>query len=428
MRINPVSSLEGNVTVPGDKSISHRYAILAGMAEGQSVLSNFSASEDCHSTLRCLAQLGIEFSEAGSEVVIQSRGWRRIEQPSSSLDAGNSGTTIRMLSALLASRPIESVIGGDASLNRRPMGRIIDPLTKMGAEITAQETSLPPLTIKGTHLLPISYTLPMASAQVKSCILLAGLTAAGTTTVVEPVQSRDHTERALPLFGASFEKQGNRLSVVGPADLRGLEMRIPGDISSAVFFIAAAVLLPGSHLRLPGIGVNPTRAAFLELLEQAGASIERENLTFSAGEPICDLVVRYDESFLERFPSVIEGTLIPNLIDEIPILAVLGTRLRNGLTIRDAGELRKKESDRILSITSNLKSLGLEVEETAEGFHIPPGQRIRGGSVSTYGDHRIAMSFAVAGLIAEGPVEIDDPACAGVSFPRFFEVLSAISK
>lgn len=428
MRINPVSSLEGNVTVPGDKSISHRYAILAGMAEGRTVLSNFSASEDCHSTLRCLAQLGIEFSETGSEVVINSRGWRHIEQPDAPLDAGNSGTTIRMLSALLASRPIESVIGGDESLNRRPMGRIIDPLSRMGAEITAQEANLPPLTIKGTNLLPVSYTLPIASAQVKSCVLLAGLTAAGTTTVVEPVQSRDHTERALPLFGARFEKQGNRLSVVGPSNLQGLAMRIPGDISSAVFFIAAAVLLPGSHLRLSGIGVNPTRAAFLELLERAGASIQRENPTHSAGEPICDLVVRYNDSFQDRFPSVIEGSVIPNLIDEIPILAVLGTRLRNGLTIRDAGELRKKESDRIVSITSNLRSLGLDVEETAGGFHIPPGQRIQGGSIRTFGDHRIAMSFAVAGLIAEGPVEIDDPACAGVSFPNFFKVLSAISK
>jgi len=428
MRIEAASRLRGSVLVPGDKSISHRYAILAGMAEGRSRIANFSASQDCHSTLGCLSELGVEVQERGSEVTVTSRGWPHLRQPCRPLDAGNSGTTIRLLSGVLASRPIRTVIGGDESLNKRPMRRIIEPLTMMGARIDATAGQFPPLTIEGSELRPISYELPVASAQVKSCVLLAGLTASGTTTVIERQPSRDHTERALACFGGRIEQIGNRLRVSGPSSLTPGDVRVPGDFSAAVFFILAGAMIPGSEIELPGVGINRSRTALLSLLTESGADITTGNPREENGEPVADLRVRFRAATLQQFPRQIEADLIPNVIDEIPALAVFGTRLENGLEIRHASELRKKESDRIRSIVDNLRGLGVGVEEFEDGFFVPGNQPLRGGQVRTFGDHRIAMAFALAGLISEGPVELDDPGCAAVSFPDFYNQLELVAR
>lgn len=428
VRIKPAAELHGRIELPGDKSISHRFAILGAMAQGRTRITNYSASEDCRSTLRCLRELGIEevHVEAGL-VEMVSPGSGRLTEPSRPLDAGNSGTTIRLLSGLLAAQPFVSRIAGDASLNQRPMRRIVEPLSRMGATIRCREGEYPPLEIHGALLRPIRYVLPVASAQVKSCVLLAGLTAPGLTTVVEPAPSRDHTERALHVFGASVQRNGAEISVRGPLHLHGAVVQVPGDLSSASFIVTAALLRPGSQVTLPGVGVNPTRDRFLRLLEDSGAGIRRRNETQVSDEPVCDLEITGGLDFLETFPRVIEGNQIPNLIDEIPILAILGTRLPDGLEVRDAGELRKKESDRIDAVVRNLQAVGVEAEELPDGFRVPPTPKIGGGSVKTRGDHRIAMAFAVAGLLSEDGVEIDQPDCADVSFPGFFDVLNRLA-
>jgi 3-phosphoshikimate 1-carboxyvinyltransferase len=397
MRIEPAQELEGEFEVPGDKSISHRYGILGAMASGLTTIRGFSSSRDCWSTLACVENLGCSVRKLGSDVEIESSGWRSVKSPADPLDAGNSGTTIRLLSALLSSAPISSEIGGDESLNNRPMARIVEPLSRMGAQIEAREGKYPPLSIEGRPLTPTCYELPVASAQVKSCVLLAGLTAAGKTTVIEKTQSRDHTERTLPVFGVRFEKAEKKLSVWGPSEPKGTLVHVPGDISSAIYFIVAALLIPGSQLRIKNLGVNPTRSGLLTLLRNSGARITLENEREVTAEPWADVVVRYEAGFLENFPAMIESHWIPNLIDEIPILAVLGTRLKNGLRIRNAAELRHKESDRIRSIVQNLGALGIETEEYPDGFNIPPGQALRGGK------------------------------CADISFPGFFDLLDLVS-
>ncbi len=427
MRVEPVRRLEGVVAIPGDKSISHRFAILGAMAEGCTNITNFSSSADCSSTLGCIGRLGVSVERDGSEVSITSHGWSQWTEPRELLDAGNSGTTVRLLSGTLAGRAMRSTISGDESLNRRPMGRIIRPLTAMGAEIQAREGEFPPLIINGRELTPLRYELPVASAQVKSCVLLAGLTATGVTTVVEPVQTRDHTERALPAFGIPVSIAGMEISVEGPARLTPATVQVPGDLSSAVFFVVAALLLSRSELRLSAVGVNPSRAGLLGLLEEGGAAIERTGERLVGMEPVCDLTVRSDSAFLGAFPSRLGGAIIPNVIDEIPILSVLGTRIPGGLTVADAGELRKKESDRIQALVTNLRSVGVAAEEAPDGLFVPYTPRISGGSVRTYGDHRIAMAFAVLGLMAENGVEIDDPGCAAVSFPGFFDSIQSVA-
>ena len=427
IQIEPVRTLRGEVQIPGDKSISHRYAMLAAMAQGVTRIANFSASRDCQATLNCVGALGVEVKQSQTTVEISSAGWDNFMQPDRVLDVENSGTTIRLLSSLLACREFVSSIQGDESLNRRPMGRIMNPLTLMGAEIEAREGQYPPLTIRGSRLQGIRYSLPVASAQVKSCVLLAGLTARERTTVVELTPSRDHTERALPFFGARLEQRqdgddGRReISVSGPTELRATSMEIPADFSSAVYFILGAVLAPGSDVVLRNVGVNPTRTGFLSLLEESGSQIAKSNSREANGEPICDLRIGSTDSVWERFPKEIRGSWIPNLIDEIPALAVLGVRLKQGLIVRDAQELRKKESDRIQAVVSNLRQLGVEAEELPDGLVVPPKQRVRGGKVETFGDHRIAMAFALAALIADAPVELDHPECVDVSFPGFFD-------
>ena len=428
-RIDPVQApLKGEVQVPGDKSISHRYALLGGMARGTTRIRNFSSSEDCQATLSCIEALGVGVVRDAFQVEISSPGWRRFTAPARALEVQNSGTTIRLLSALLAAGRFSSQVQGDSSLNQRPMKRIMDPLSRMGARIEAREGRFPPLLIQGGRLTGIRYRLPIASAQVKSCVLLAGLMAEGETEVEETGPSRDHTERALPFFGAALMQNGARLRVRGGARLRGVDFRIPGDFSSALFFLVASLLVPGSRIALKGVGVNPTRAGFLPLLEQAGIRVERSNATENNGEPACDLQIRPDSQVRKQFPNEISGDWVARLIDEIPALAILGTSLERGFTVRDAQELRHKESDRIRSVVVNLRRLGVEVRELPDGFVIPPGSRIRGGEVRTFGDHRIAMAFALAGLVAESPVELDRPECVAVSYPDFFRHLEGVCR
>ena len=376
MIIQPVSCLRGELTLPGDKSISHRYAILGAMANGTTRISQFSQSEDCQSTLRCLKKLGLGIRQSEREVEIQSEGWTRFQKPKELLDAGNSGTTVRLLSALLSASPFVSTIQGDDSLNRRPMERIIRPLTQMGAKIEAVQDEYPPLRITGSQLRGIHYRLPMASAQVKSCVLLAGLMAQGETTVVEDVPSRDHTERALPFFDVVLTEAEQQLKVKGPVSLKAVQMEIPGDFSAAVFFIVAALLVPDAEIYLRRVGVNPSRTGLLTLLEASGARVERTNPREFNAEPVCDLKICFSHEPLRRFPAEINGKWLPNMIDEIPALAVLATRLERGLRVRGGEELRKKESDRIKSVVVNLRNLGVQVEEYPDGFFVPPNQQI----------------------------------------------------
>ena len=422
--LSPARKLVGTIQVPGDKSISHRLAMLAAIADGQTSIENFASSQDCQSTISCLKLLGVPAQTTGeNQLTLFGRGLQGLTAPREVLDAGNSGSTIRMLSGILAGQSFQTQITGDASLRRRPMARIIAPLSQMGARIQARENNYPPLLIQGGRLQGIQYLLPVASAQVKSAVLLAGLLAEGETEVIEPAPTRNHTEVALKEFGAEVSVQGNRISLKGRQRLRAVKSRVPGDISSAAFFLVAATLLPGSEIILTGVGLNPGRRAIVDLLREMGASIEILNHQALAGEPVADLRVK---SALLQGGSI-SGDKIPQVIDEIPILAVLATQTQEGLQIRDAGELRFKESDRIRSIVENLRSMGASVEEFADGMFVPGRQSLDGSRIRSHGDHRIAMAFGVAGLIAKGETSIEGSDCAAISFPGFFEVLDRVA-
>jgi 3-phosphoshikimate 1-carboxyvinyltransferase len=420
--LNKVDSFSGSVPLPGDKSISHRYAMLAAIAEGTSVIRHFAASRDCHSTLECLQTLGVEVSESRGAVTIRGRGLRGLRAPQKILDAGNSGTTIRLLSGILGGHPFESTLTGDDSLSSRPMGRIIRPLQSMGAAIESRERDLPPLKIRGGSLQGIRYSLPVASAQVKSCVLLAGLYGKGTTAVEETIPTRDHTEIALREFGCVLRIAGNWIEVDPEPRLRAQQLTVPGDLSGAAFFLVAAALIPNSNILLPGVGLNHRRRELLNYLMRAGMDLSVENESEEAGEPRGDLRVRYCPRLLERTLPPIRGAEAAALIDEIPVLSVLGSQASGGLEISDARELRVKESDRISAIAANLRSMGAEVAEKPDGLILSGGQRLHGADIVTRGDHRIAMAFAVAALSAEGETRIHDAECADVSFPGFWNV------
>jgi 3-phosphoshikimate 1-carboxyvinyltransferase len=426
--LNPITSLSGSVPLPGDKSISHRYAMLAAIAEGVSEIRHFAASRDCYSTLECLQALGVELGESGETVVIRGRGFRGLRAPRRILDAGNSGTTIRLLSGILAGHPFESTITGDASLSNRPMGRILRPLQSMGATIESRERDLPPLKIRGGSLRGIRYSLPVASAQVKSCVLLAGLYGTEPTAVEESIPTRNHTEIALREFGAAPRITGNWIEVDPDPRLQAQKLTVPGDLSGAAFFLVAAALIPNSNLLLPGVGLNGRRRELLNYLVRAGMDLAVENESEAAGEPRGDLRVRYSPDLLKKALPPIRGAEAASLIDEIPVLAVLGSQASGGLEISDARELRVKESDRISAIASNLSSMGAEVAEKQDGLMISGGRRLRGAEIATLGDHRIAMAFAIAALTAEGETRIQDAECADVSFPGFWSALGKICK
>jgi 3-phosphoshikimate 1-carboxyvinyltransferase len=398
--------------------------MISAIANGESRIHNYSTGADCHSTLGCVRALGIDVEIDGTEVLIRGNGLEGLRTPAGDLDAGNSGSTIRMLSGILAAQPFVTRVFGDESLSRRPMQRIMRPLAEMGAEIRAREDKFPPLEIHGTRLRPIDYTLPVPSAQVKTCVLFAGLFAEGQTSVSEPVASRDHTEVALREFGAELSVLERKITVAGRPRLTGRELTVPSDLSSAAFFIVAALLVPGSQLTIRGVGLNPTRSALLDLLTGMGAKILIPTLESRNGELIGDIVVQHSD----LKGGTVEGALTAALIDEIPVLAVLGAATEEGLTVRDAGELRVKETDRIRTVVENLGRLGVEAEERSDGMVIPGRQKFRGAAFDSFGDHRIAMAFAVAALRAEGESVIEGAEAASVSFPEFWSTLARIAQ
>ena len=421
--IRPAQGISGSVRLPVDKSISHRYAMLGGIAEGTTKLENFSSGADCASTLGCLRSLGVKWERDGGSVVIEGTG-SRLLAPVAPLDCGNSGSTIRMLSGILAGQAFTSELMGDESLSRRPMARIITPLEMMGARIDARDGGRPPLRISGAKLKAIDYKLPVASAQVKTSLLFAGLFAEGTTRIEEPIQTRDHGELALQAFGARLDRRMREVSINGGQTLHAIEARVPGDISSAAFFLCAAGLFPESQLAIPGLLLNPTRARLLDFLIGLGLKITMTDLEEQHGELVGTVQVQGGTLKGAR----VAGADAAALIDEIPVLAAIAPYTSDGIEIRDARELRVKESDRIASVAKNLRLMGAEVEEFDDGLRIGGGQQLHGASLDSFGDHRIAMAFAVAALRANGETEITGADSAVISYPEFFEALEGLAQ
>jgi 3-phosphoshikimate 1-carboxyvinyltransferase len=428
LQLSPVQTIRGRISVPGDKSISHRALMLGAIAEAETRIRGLAPGEDVRSTLRCLRQLGVIIEDINSEVTIEGRGLSGLQKSKALLDAGNSGTTMRLLAGILATQPFTTTITGDASLRRRPMQRIIAPLTKMGAAISAQTDGCAPLTITGGELQGIHYSLPVASAQVKSCVLFAGLGAEGETIVEETVPTRDHSERLLRLMGSKLQVASSKEQLttgkisIRAGKLHGCTIEVPGDFSSAAFFIVAALLLRRSELVIENVGINPMRTGFLDILRKMGAHIEMANVQNEAYEPAANLFVRQQS----LVGITIAGDRIPLLIDEIPILAVLATQAEGETRICEARELRVKESDRLAALAQNLRAMGATVEELSDGLIIRGPTKLRGATINSFGDHRIVMAFAIAGLLADSPTTIRDAECADISFPGFFEVLRTV--
>jgi 3-phosphoshikimate 1-carboxyvinyltransferase len=421
--VRPARNVRGSVSLPGDKSISHRYAMLAAIAEGPSRLENYSTGADCASTLGCLRSLGVKWERkdgVDNTIEVQGSGLS-LTAPKEALDCGNSGSTIRMLSGIVAGQKFSSEMAGDESLSRRPMERVITPLTAMGAEIISQN-GRPPLHIRGGNLKGIGYQMPVASAQVKTCLLFAGLLADGETRIEEPLRTRDHGEVALRAFGASLERKGNEVRIRGSQRLRGIQARVPGDLSSAAFFLCAAALFPGSQLTVANLLMNPTRARLLDILMQMGLRISVTQLEELHGELVGTL--RVEGGRLTG--ATITGADTAALIDEIPVLAAIAPYTEHGIEVRDAKELRVKESDRIASIAINLRAMGAEVEEREDGLKISGGQSLHGAELESFGDHRIAMAFSIAALRAQGETLIHGSQCAAISYPEFFSVLEGL--
>ena len=424
--VRPAKNLSGSLRLPGDKSISHRYAMLGALAEGKSRLENFSTGADCASTLTCLRGLGVSWErQSEPENTIEITGTAgRLSAPSAPLNCGNSGSTMRMLSGILAGQQFPSELFGDESLSRRPMARVINPLTAMGAQIHADPQDRPPLRIAGGRLRAIDFKMPVASAQVKSCVLFAGLFADGETRVEEPLRTRDHGEVALRAFGAELQREGNATRIRGGQKLHAIQARVPGDLSSAAFFFCAAALFPGSQLVVDSLLMNPTRARLLDILMTLGVRISITQLEEQHGELVGTVQAEGD-----RLSSAkISGADTAALIDEIPVLAAIAPYTESGIEIRDARELRVKESDRIQAVARNLRAMGAQVEEHEDGLTVPGNQRLRGAEIDSLGDHRIAMAFAVAALRADGPSTIKGADAAVISYPAFFETLEALAR
>jgi 3-phosphoshikimate 1-carboxyvinyltransferase len=428
MRLTPARRIKGRLTLPGDKSISHRAALIAALASGTSEISNFSTAADCASTVSCLQQLGAHVETV--DRTLRFSGGRPLTAPSASLDCGNSGSTMRILAGVLAGHDFSAELTGDESLSARPMRRIIEPLELMGATFESSDGK-PPLRIRGTSkLVPITYQLPIASAQVKSAILFAGLFAHGRTTVIEKSPSRDHTERLFNGFGVPVTTNSDlSISIEGPARFTGGPITIPGDVSSAAYFVAAAMLLRSSELTIEAVGLNPSRAAFLSVLRAWGAEISTSDLREERNEPVGTIHVT---GGLHSAPTdderILSGALIPSLIDELPLLAVVGTQIPGGIEIRDAAELRLKESDRLQATAQNLRAMGAEVREFDDGMVVSGPTELRSTTIDSYGDHRIAMAFSVAALIARGETEIKGSECVAISFPEFYELLASLTE
>lgn len=424
-KVHRAPCINAEISVPADKSMSHRAAMLASLSDGHCVIRNFLAGEDCLGTMHVLRQLGVEISEMGP-AEFRVRGCRgKFTEPLGPLDCGNSGTTMRLMSGLLAAQPFRSILTGDESLSRRPMKRIMEPLRGMGANLEAGGAGdCPPLVIRGNAALRgVEYRLPVASAQVKSAVLLAGLLASGTTTVVEPVPTRDHTERMLAHFGVPVRREGNRVTVVGGNLPSARDFMVPGDISSAAFWLVAAAAQPGARLRVRDLGLNPTRTGILAVLLRMGARIREEHESSGAGEPFG--IVEISGCSLKG--TAIEGKEIPNVIDELPVLAVAGALASGTTVIRNAGELRVKESDRLAVVAHHLREMGADVTEFEDGLEIHGGRPLSGANLASHGDHRIAMAFAVAGMFADGETVVENTACVETSYPGFVEQLERLA-
>ncbi|WP_028236117.1 3-phosphoshikimate 1-carboxyvinyltransferase [Pseudobutyrivibrio sp. MD2005] len=423
MAITKAKSIKGEITIPGDKSISHRGVMFGAISEGITELTGFLDGADCRSTIGCFRAMGIDITQEADHVIIHGKGLNGLSQPSAMLDVGNSGTTTRLISGILAGQDFVSSLNGDESIQKRPMGRIITPLTEMGAYIKSiKDNGCAPLEIGGSKLSAIHYNSPVASAQVKSCVLLAGLYADGTTSVTEPVVSRNHTELMLSGFGADITSKGLTASIVGGPKLIGQKIAVPGDISSAAYFIVAGLICDNADLLIKNVNTNPTRAGIIKVAQAMGGNIELLNERIISGEPVADIHVT--TSHLHG--CEVSGDIIPTLIDELPVIAVMAACADGTTTIKDAAELKVKESDRIATVTENLKNMGCDITPTDDGMIIVGGKPLHGTTVNTYLDHRIAMSFAIAGLVADGETTFDNEACCSISYPDFFKTIGAI--
>ncbi len=423
--INPVSSVRGEITVPGDKSISHRSIMLGAIANGVTTVTGFLRGEDNMATMRAFRAMGVEIDDDGITLSIHGRGLHGLKEPADVIDCGNSGTTIRLISGLLAGQSFFSVVTGDQYLRKRPMKRVVEPLARMGASIMGrQKGTLAPLAITGCALNPIGYDSPVSSAQIKSAIMLAGLYAGGETSVREPSLSRDHSERMFRLFGASLDIFQTGVTVRGGVELQAQEITVPGDISSAAFLIVAALITPGSELLIKNVGVNPTRTGVIDILRSMGGSIQLLEERVVSGEPVADLMVRSS-----RLKGVaISGSVVPRAIDEFPAVCIAAACAEGVTIIQDARELRVKETDRIAAMASNLLRMGVSVEEREDGMEITGVECLLGGEMESFGDHRIAMSLSVAGLVAKGGIKVNDIDCVATSFPSFFTLLEKVAE
>ena len=420
MKFKKINALRGEVTIPGDKSISHRAVMLGAISEGTTRITNFLRGADCLSTIACFRKMGIDIEESPDQILVHGKGLHGLQAPADILDAGNSGTTTRLISGILAGQSFESTLTGDASIQKRPMKRIITPLTMMGADVESLSgDGCAPLRIRGSHLKGIDYHSPVASAQVKSCILLAGLYADSVTSVTEPYVSRDHSERMLSSFGAALKTDGSTVSIQPEPRLMGQEVAVPGDISSAAYFIAAALLVPGSELLIKNVGINPTRDGILRICRRMGADITILNRREHGREPVADLLVKHSP----LTGTVIEGAVIPTPIDELPILAVMAAFADGSTVIRDAQELKVKESNRLDILVHHLSAMGADITGTEDGMVINGGRPLHGAVLESHLDHRIAMSFAVAGIAAQGETEILQADCVDISYPGFYRDL-----
>ncbi len=418
-----LQGLQGTITVPGDKSVSHRAVMFGAIAQGKTVINGFLPGEDCLSTISCFQKLGVEISRNGDFVEVHGNGIQGLKEPTEVLDVGNSGTTIRLMMGILANTPFHSCIVGDASIGKRPMKRVTEPLKEMGAQIDGRDNgNYTPISIRGGNIKGIQYTSPVASAQVKSAVLLAGLQGEGITSVTEPLQSRDHTERMLQAFGCKVEKNGLTVSVEGKQELIGTTIEVPGDISSAAFFLVAGAIVPNSCITLKKVGLNPTRTGILDTLKQMGAAIRIENVTNEQFEPYGDITIETSE--LKGVE--IGGDLIPRLIDEIPILALAATQAEGVTVIKDASELKVKETNRIDTVVKELQRLGANLEATEDGMIIYGKTALTGNTVDSHGDHRIGMMLAVASCLAKGETNILNREAVAVSYPNFFEQLNSL--
>ena len=422
-----VKKLRGSITPPPDKSISHRAIMLASIADGKSIVRNFLRAEDTMSTLNAFRKLGVKIEDKGKKIIIGGKGIHGLKEPADIIDCGNSGTTARLMSGILAGNPFFSALTGDASLRQRPMARVINPLKEMGAEISARNgDKYLPMKIKGGPLKAINYKMPVASAQVKSCLILAGLYAKGTTTITEPQKSRDHTERMLKAMGANIEVKGLNIRVqgLGNKKLNPIDITIPSDFSSAAFFIAGALIVPDSEILIKNVGMNPTRTGFLKVIKEMGADIKIENIRDVSGEPVADIHCKATSNLKA---VKIGGDIMPSLIDEFPILCVLATQAEGVTKIKGAEELRFKESDRIQAMAEGLRKMGAEVKEFKDGLSIKGNAKLKGASIDSHKDHRIAMAFSIAALIASGKTIINGISSVNISFPGFFEMLKKLS-